>query len=132
MQLVHNASSAFYAPRVLLFPAPDWHDPGMGKSKKKRGKPNRIATRRQAKSLNQEQLGALVQRSQETIVRYESGETDIPSSVLYAIAAALNCTVLDLVDTLPSLVDEIADEAKGLPPEVQQQALRLIKALKPA
>ena len=53
---------------------------------------------RQAIGLTQDQLAKIVGRSRINICRYETGEHNPPLAVAAKLAAALGCTVDDLLD----------------------------------
>jgi transcriptional regulator with XRE-family HTH domain len=59
---------------------------------------NNIKQCRLAKGLRQADLAAMIGKDTTSIVRYESGTTDIPSSVLLDITKALDVTLNDLVE----------------------------------
>lgn len=133
MHVAHNASSAYYAPRALLFPAWDCDHAGMGKEPKKRakkGRPNLIGARREAKGWTQDDLAEKVGKAQSTINRYENEGIDIPESALTSIAKALGCTVDELFKE-SDLVDEITETARRLPKDAQAQVLRIAKTFEP-
>ncbi|NJR63705.1 MAG: helix-turn-helix transcriptional regulator [Cyanobacteria bacterium CRU_2_1] len=49
--------------------------------------------------LTQQQLAAMLDTTQQTIARWESGKTAIPSAILKDLAMILNCTVEDILGT---------------------------------
>lgn len=118
----------FYAPDAMgLYDAP--HHP-FGMAKKAKSAPNQIAKWRAFRGLNQEGLGTLVGRTQETVGRYETGELDPPTSILRLMAEKLRCTTEDLLHRAPGTADAILETYDKLSPSGQKRALAVLKALK--
>lgn len=121
----------FYAPGDMGLPEPSAHDFGMAKKPKTAAPPpNQIAKWRTFRDLNQEELGALIDRSQETVGRYESGDLDPPTSILRLMAEKLRCTTEDLLHRQPGTADAIIETYSQLSPIGQKRALAVLKALK--
>lgn len=95
----------------------------------KKGKPNFIALWRDLRGLNQIELGAKINRTQATVVRYESGEIDIKFSVLSAIARVLRCDPEDLYRK-PTEMDQIRARLDTLSKDGQDRAARFIEDLR--
>lgn len=118
-----------YAQSALRFAVPPAHHLVMA-NKKADPRPNQIRAWREFHELSQEKLAEMIQRSQETVARYERGSIDIPTSALNALALALNCSTEDLLRRPPGTADAVIETFRQLSPAAQKQALAVIKALK--
>ncbi|MBK5242430.1 helix-turn-helix transcriptional regulator [Clostridium sp.] len=58
---------------------------------------NRIREKRKSKKITQKELSKMLNKAESTIQKYESGEIEVPNSVLEEIAKALDTTVLYLL-----------------------------------
>lgn len=87
-----------------------------------------LAEWRERKELSQEALGGRLGVSDVTISRWETGKRRPDMNAQAAIAEALGVDVMDLFrhPDQPSADALLRDQ----PPEVQQQAIRLIEALR--
>ncbi|MEN9782329.1 MAG: helix-turn-helix protein [Pseudomonadota bacterium] len=56
-----------------------------------------IRWRRKLAKMTQEELGQAIDLTSQQIANYELGKSTIPSSTLQKIAAALRCTITDLI-----------------------------------
>lgn len=118
-----------YAQRALRFVASPAHHLVMA-DKKVDPRPNQIRAWREFRQFSQEHLAEMIDRSQETVARYERGGIDIPTSILNALAVALKCSAEDLLRRPPGTADAILETFRELSPAAQKQALAVIKALK--
>ena len=88
---------------------------------------------RKRRGLTQDQLAERVERTRGLIAQYESGQTEMPESMIYALAHALAIDTWDLFKTNPEkegeLVD-ITDELRGLDEKERSEALGYIRAMK--
>jgi transcriptional regulator with XRE-family HTH domain len=92
--------------------------------------PNKIAVWRKLRGLQQEDIAEAIDRSQETVARYESGEINPPTSILRIIARLLKCDSTEDLFRSPGIQDEIADAIRSLKdPVAQRHALSMIKGL---
>lgn len=73
-----------------------------------------IKIERKKKKLTQKQLGELIGKSGESIKKYESGFTTIPSDVLFQIADALDITMNELLYN-PAVQFDIDDHIPNMP-----------------
>lgn len=92
--------------------------------------PNKIAVWRKHRGLQQEDIAEAIDRSQETVARYESGEINPPTSILRIIAKLLKCDSTEDLFRAPGIQDEIADAIRSLKdPVALRHALSMIKGL---
>lgn len=103
-------------------------------------KPERLAARRTALGLSQEELGSIVGISQKQISKYENGDSDAKGENLAALARSLGTTtdwLLGLTDNpnvpLRDVTDLAEDERQLLelyrstPRDRRRQALELLR-----
>lgn len=125
-----------YTPRALQAGIAWAHPLGMAKKPKKPKTPkfpNNIGLWREAQpGMTQEKLGSLINRAQETIGRYESGDINPPASILNAIAKVLKCTTTDLIDGIPGEGDIILRLVRDMKPETRRRVAVVVKAMKEA
>lgn len=87
-----------------------------------------IAEWRESRGLTQEQLAGRLDTTSVTVSRWETGKRRPDLDALAALAEALDCAITDLArhpDT-PS-ADALL---RGQPPEVVEQAMKVIRALR--
>lgn len=87
-----------------------------------------IAEWRMNRGLSQEELADRIGTTKSSISRWETGERDILTKVLGAIAEALNCDVEDLYrDPARPSMDALT---RNMDDTTRRQAFRLLEALK--
>lgn len=62
-----------------------------------------IKAYRKYRRLTQEQLAKSIDRTVSSIQKYESGETEVPRSILERIAGVLNCRITELLDDFSAM-----------------------------
>jgi len=89
---------------------------------------------RDARGLTQEQLADLIGASVSIISRLESGKLGYTQAAIEAIGGALKVSVISLLSADPSVegVDDLHQMIDGMNRREKEQALRLLRALKPS
>lgn len=85
---------------------------------------------REYRGLSQERLAARIEATAGLISQIETGKTKLTEERLGLLAIALQCDPGDILSRDPNGPDyQLWRIIKGLPPQEQEQALRIIKAL---
>lgn len=85
---------------------------------------------RKHRGLTQAQLAELVETTDATISRIETGKFNYTRATLEKLADALNCSPADILERDPADPGyKIISEITKLKPELKAQALRIIRAM---
>lgn len=114
--------------------APDWRNDNASMAKKSKETAARHYLRpwRRKRDLTQERLADRVERSRGLIAQYESGETEIPESMIYALADALRITPGELLEVNPEkegLLVDITDLLRDKPASLKAEVLGFVRGL---
>lgn len=93
----------------------------------------RIQTLRKLKNISGAKLADLIDVSQAQISRYETGQNEVPLSILESICSVLGVTLAEFfseeVPDLPSDVRQLLQEAKKLTPEQRKKLIEFIRTI---
>lgn len=93
----------------------------------------RIQTLRKLRNISGVKLADLIGISQAQISRYETGENEVPLSILELICSVLGITLAEFfseeIPEIPSDIRQLLKEAKKLTPEQRKILIEFIKTI---